>query len=129
MQSAVNLRAEIEQRREAINGEARTLIDYASLLQSQIDKTARAIIENALSIAKSNEKRRSEDYQERTTRYDEDSNIQAQINTLAETCMRIMLNDSETRKRISEVAQSVAGSSGVASNTEVDEMLDEIYNS
>ena len=129
MQSALNLRNEIEQRRKLNSEEKLTLIDYESLLQAQIDTTARAIIENAFSIQKSNEKRRAEDSQERFTRVNQDEDLQSQINTLAETCMRIMLNISEIREKISEVAKSVSGSTGVASNEEVDEMLDEIYNS
>ena len=129
MQGALNLRNEIKQRRKSNSDGTLTLIDYKSFLQAQVDKTARAIIENALSIQKSNEKRRAEDTLERFTRIDQDKDLQSQINTLAETCMRIMLNNSGIRAKISEVAKSVSGSTGVALNEEVDEMLDEIYNS
>ena len=98
-------------------------------LQKQIDTTASAVIENSLSLQNSNTIRRTEDYQERMTRYDEDGDLQGQINALAETCIQIMLNDSDTRKKISEVSETISGSTGVASNNEVDEMLDEVYNS
>ena len=54
--------------------------------------------------------------------------MQAQINSLSETCLRIMLNDSETREKINKVAESVSGSTGIAKDSEVDEMLEEIYN-
>ena len=57
----------------------------------------------------------------------QDNGLQTQINILAETCLRIMLNDSETRKKLIEIAESISGSSGVADDKEVDEMLDEIY--
>ncbi|MBR1439319.1 MAG: hypothetical protein IJ587_12380, partial [Synergistaceae bacterium] len=132
IENSLALQREAEQRREAINNETRKLIDYADSSQSQFGKISGAVIENALSIAKSNEKRRTEDNEERRTRYAEDGNLQGQINKLAETCMRIMASTAETQAKINEIAkaaEAISGTTGVASDTEVEEMLDEIYDS
>ena len=132
LQDALNLRDEVERRREAIETGRQELIARTGDVQIQIDRASEGIIEDALAIQQSNETRRAEDSQERFTRIDEDGHIQDQVNTLAETCMQIMATNAETQEKINKIAkatEAISGTTGVAADSEVDEMLDEIYNS
>ena len=129
LQGALNLRDEIERRRTVADEAAKAFAEHSQVLQSEIDKTTTAVLENALSIQQSNETRRAEDSQERFTRFDEDGHIQDQVNTLAETCLRIMTSTAETQAKIEKIAQAaeaISGTTGVADDSEVDEMLAEI---
>ena len=114
-------------------------------LQNQADHNALANISNALSIQaesnrrrenvfalnKSNEKCRFEVLLERQSRFTEDSNLQEQINMLAEACIRSSLNNSQnnfiTRKKLSEIEEAVDSvPKSMANNTEVTDMLNKV---
>ena len=135
LQDALNLNDEAERRR-ADTGEVRqALADKIAILQAQVNKNAETIIESSLTVQNADEVRRAEDIQERFTRFSEDASLQDQINTLATTCLLIMTIIAEMHaathtklNKIAEIAKSISGSTGVASDTEVDEMFDEIYN-
>ena len=124
------------ERRRADTGELRqALADKIAILQAQVNKNAETIIESSLTVQNADEVRRAEDTQERFTRFSEDASLQNQINTLAITCLLIMTSIAEMHaathtklNKIKEIAKSISGSTGVASDTEVDEMFDEIYN-
>ena len=128
MQSVFNLLNEVSRRKAAINQEATARIAQDERLAGQIDLVADGVIQNALTLNNSNEKRRFEDSTERLSRYDEDNGLQQQINELAEACMNNSLNNSATHKKLNEIEDTFTKiSTGIATNNEVDEMLNRAF--
>ena len=128
LQSAINLQDEIERRRTEANAEELELITRTNYIQVQSDKNAEGIIENSLTLQNSNAKRRAEDTLERFTRFDEDGNLQGQINALAETCMLLMLNDNATRQKVDKIAES-ASVDGTNFNDDVfNDVMTDLFN-
>ncbi|MBQ7594170.1 MAG: CotH kinase family protein [Synergistaceae bacterium] len=96
----------------------------------QVNALAVSDIESELNRAEANSERRREETQERYIRDDQDSGLQTQINKLAEANMLALLKEHETHKKLSEITQSLEEiPRHSATDEEVDEMLDEIYNS
>ena len=106
--------------------EIRASEDAGILRQTQ--SLAEAVIAGELNHALINEERRREEEQERQTRYKEDAGILAQVNKLAEAQMWTLVNEQETKRKLSEIAQQIEESPGrSATDDEFDEMLDELY--
>ena len=96
----------------------------------QVNALAVSDIESELNRAEANSERRREETQERYIRDAQDSGLQTQINKLAEANMLALLKEHETHKKLSEITQSLEEiPRHSATDEEVDEMLDEIYNS
>ena len=93
----------------------------------QIASLAEADMRSEMNHAILNAERRHEEAQEREIRDEQDTGLQAQMNQLAVANMWLAIRGYETRQKINEVSQTISGSSGVASDSEVDEMLNEIY--
>lgn len=138
LENSISIHAEAVKRREDITEIGTQLVSlilseeqlrqtYDKYLQSQIDKLSTSGIKNSCTIHKETEKRRNEDTLERFTRYNSDGELQRQIDKLAETCLRIITNNSKMQAKLKEVAGTIEGSTGVAQDTEVEEMLDNIY--
>ena len=80
-----------------------------------------------MSIQKSNEKRRSEDSQGRYSQVEQGNSLQTQINILAETCMRLALNQDNQAGIIKEIVE-VAGTN-FTTDEDFDELVNKVLNS
>ena len=124
------LEGRIEALEQEVSGiDTQSIRESVKILQSEIDTASGGIIENSLAIAEANEARRTEDLTERYARYNEDGGLQSQINTLAETCMRLSLNEYETRQKVSEIEKS-ASIDGTNFNDDVfNDVMSDLFNS
>ena len=96
----------------------------------QIQSLAEADIQSELNNALLNAKRRHEEAQEREIRDEQDAGLQAQINQLAEANMWLAVHQHETRQKLNTIETEVASIPAQrATDEEIDEMLDAIYNS
>ena len=127
LQSAVNLRKEIECRRNTAETERLELINRTSDIQAQADKTAESIIENSLTVQNSNEIRRAEDSQERFTRFDEDGHIQEQVNALAKTCLLLSIENRDTRQKLKEIEETVSKDGTNFDDSVFDEAMADLF--
>ena len=108
--------------------EAQARAEQDAGILKQIASLAEADMRSEVNHALLNAERRNEEAQEREIRDEQDAGLQAQMNQLAVANMWLAVHEHETRQKIHDVSQTMSGSSGVASDSEVDEMLDEIYN-
>ncbi len=141
LELAANLSAEAEKRRalgqeiagikslteDTDNSESLIRADQDAGILRQIASLAEADMRNELNHALLNAERRHEEAQEREIRDEQDTGLQTQMNQLAVANMWLAVRGHETRKKINKISQTISGSSGIASDLEVDEMLDEVY--
>ena len=93
-----------------------------------ITDNAHANLQNAITIAREINTRREALKQEVLTRNKQDAGILEQINQLAYSVLRLTVQQDETSRRVSEVEIEKASAPGqVATDSEFDEMLDELY--
>ena len=94
--------------REAYNRNALTLAERLDKLQAEVDRLSEGVIENSMAIHHANEFRREAVLRERNKRFDEDEKLQKQIDTLAETCLVIMANNFDTKRKVEAIEEEVS---------------------
>lgn len=135
LRNSVTIAREIDTRRkdflllkQEISDETQLRMQNDSALQSQIDSAVQSILKNALILSKTFSHSREALSQEAFTRYEQDAGILRQTNQLAHAVLRLAVQQHQTSRRVSEIETGEAQAPGqIATDSEFDEMLDELY--